>query len=58
MIDPQGLPFDPAALEPHDRERSIFIGGIGALWALLSGAKGGASEGGVAAAAEELRANE
>ncbi|HEY6724892.1 MAG TPA: phospholipase D-like domain-containing protein [Polyangiaceae bacterium] len=39
VIDPQGLPFDPAALEGHDQQRSIFVGGIGALWRhLTSGA--------------------
>jgi phospholipase D1/2 len=40
VIDPQQLPFDPAGLEAHDRDRdrSIFVGGIGALWTLLSGA--------------------
>jgi phosphatidylserine/phosphatidylglycerophosphate/cardiolipin synthase-like enzyme len=35
LIDPQQLPFDPAALEDHD-QRSIFIGGIGALWRRLT----------------------
>ncbi|HEU5076393.1 MAG TPA: phospholipase D-like domain-containing protein, partial [Polyangiaceae bacterium] len=31
VIDPQQLPFDPAAIE-QEQSRSIFIGGIGALW--------------------------
>lgn len=32
VIDPQQLPFDPAAPEDDDHRRSIFIGGLGALW--------------------------
>ena len=32
VIDPQQLPFDPAAPEDQDHRRSIFVGGIGALW--------------------------
>lgn len=36
VIDPQGLPFDPAALEDQAHQRSIFIGGIGALWRRLT----------------------
>ena len=35
VIDPQQLPFDPAALEDHDHRRSIFVGGLGALWKRL-----------------------
>jgi hypothetical protein len=37
MINPQQLPFDPAAIESHDHDRSIFVGGLGALWTRLSG---------------------
>jgi hypothetical protein len=37
VIDPQQLPFDPAAPEPHDQEHSIFVGGLGALFARLTG---------------------
>ncbi len=37
VIDPQQLPFDPADVEGHEHSRSIFVGGIGALWARLSG---------------------
>jgi hypothetical protein len=37
VIDPQQLPFDPAAPEDDDHRRSIFVGGLGALWARLSG---------------------
>jgi hypothetical protein len=36
VIDPQALPFDPAAPESHDRDRSLFVGGLGALWTLLT----------------------
>ena len=35
IIDPQALPFDPAAVESNDR--SLFVGGIGALWTRLTG---------------------
>lgn len=37
VIDPMQLPFDPAALEDHEQRRSIFVGGLGALWKRLSG---------------------
>ncbi len=36
FIDPQQLPFDPDAMEDQDRDRSIFVGGLGALWRRLS----------------------
>jgi phosphatidylserine/phosphatidylglycerophosphate/cardiolipin synthase-like enzyme len=33
VIDPQQLPFDPAAAEDIDqRQGSLFVGGLGALW--------------------------
>lgn len=32
VIDPQQLPFDPAAPEPRDEDRSIFVGGLSALF--------------------------
>jgi phosphatidylserine/phosphatidylglycerophosphate/cardiolipin synthase-like enzyme len=35
VIDPQQLPFDPAAPEDRDQDRSLFIGGLGALWQRL-----------------------
>jgi phospholipase D1/2 len=35
VIDPQQLPFDPSALEARDEDKSIFVGGIGALWRRL-----------------------
>ncbi len=31
VIDPQALPFDPAAIEAHEQERSLFVDGLGAL---------------------------
>lgn len=37
VIDPQQLPFDPSALEARDEDKSIFVGGIGALWQRLTG---------------------
>jgi phosphatidylserine/phosphatidylglycerophosphate/cardiolipin synthase-like enzyme len=37
VIDPQQLPFDPAAVEDHDHRRSIFVGGLSALWKRLAG---------------------
>jgi phosphatidylserine/phosphatidylglycerophosphate/cardiolipin synthase-like enzyme len=37
VIDPQQLPFDPAAPEPRDEDHSIFAGGLGALFARLTG---------------------
>jgi phosphatidylserine/phosphatidylglycerophosphate/cardiolipin synthase-like enzyme len=36
VIDPQMLPFDPAAIENTEEDRSIFVGGIGPLWARLT----------------------
>ena len=39
VIDPDKLPFDPAAIEDSDEDRSIFASGLGPLWARLSGAK-------------------
>jgi phospholipase D1/2 len=36
VIDPQQLPFDPSALEARDEDKSIFVGGIGALWRRLT----------------------
>ncbi len=39
VIDPAGIPFDPAALEGQERDRSIFVGGIGALWSRLVGSE-------------------
>jgi phospholipase D1/2 len=39
LIDPRALPFDPAAVESQDHERSIFVGGLGALWTRLTGGK-------------------
>jgi phosphatidylserine/phosphatidylglycerophosphate/cardiolipin synthase-like enzyme len=36
VIDPQELPFDPAAVEDHDHRRSIFVGGLSALWKRLA----------------------
>jgi phospholipase D1/2 len=38
VIDPQQLPFDPAGIEDDEDRRSIFIGGIGALWKRLTSA--------------------
>ena len=32
VIDPQQLPFDPAAPEQRQHDHSLFIGGLGALW--------------------------
>ncbi|WP_437955141.1 phospholipase D-like domain-containing protein [Sorangium sp. So ce119] len=33
VIDPQALPFDPAAVEDMDkRHGSLFVGGLGVLW--------------------------
>jgi hypothetical protein len=32
VIEPQQLPFDPAAPEPRDEDHSIFVGGLGALF--------------------------
>jgi phospholipase D1/2 len=37
VIDPQQLPFDPSALEAHDEDKSIFVGGLGPLWRRLTG---------------------
>jgi phosphatidylserine/phosphatidylglycerophosphate/cardiolipin synthase-like enzyme len=37
VIDPQQLPFDPSALEARDEDKSIFVGGLGALWRRLIG---------------------
>jgi phospholipase D1/2 len=39
VIDPQQLPFDPSALEARDEDKSIFVGGLGALWQRLTGSK-------------------
>lgn len=36
VIDPHQLPFDPCANETHDSTRSLFTGGLGALWALVT----------------------
>ena len=36
VIDPAQLPFDPAAPESRDADRSIFVGGLGALWKRLT----------------------
>lgn len=36
VIDPQQLPFDPSALEARDEDKSIFVGGLGALWRRLT----------------------
>lgn len=38
VIDPQQLPFDPAAPEQREHDHSLFIGGLGALWQRLVGA--------------------
>lgn len=38
VVDPQQLPFDPSAPEPGDEDRSIFVGGLGALFSRLAGA--------------------
>ncbi len=35
VIDPQQLPFDPDAIEDEGHRRSIFVGGLGALWRRL-----------------------
>ncbi len=43
VIDPQQLPFDPGAPEPRDEDHSIFVGGLGALVARLSGGSLGPS---------------
>jgi phospholipase D1/2 len=32
VIDPQKLPFDPSSYEDDQESRSIFAGGLGALW--------------------------
>ena len=37
VIDPQQLPFDPSGPEPRDEDHSIFVGGLGALLARLTG---------------------
>jgi phosphatidylserine/phosphatidylglycerophosphate/cardiolipin synthase-like enzyme len=37
VIDPQQLPFDPSAPEDLEHRRSIFVGGLGALWTRLTG---------------------
>jgi phosphatidylserine/phosphatidylglycerophosphate/cardiolipin synthase-like enzyme len=37
VLDPQQLPFDPAAPEARDEDHSIFAGGLGALLARLTG---------------------
>ncbi len=37
VIDPQQLPFDPGAPEPSDEDHSIFVGGLGTLFARLTG---------------------
>lgn len=39
VIDPQQLPFDPSALEARDEDKSIFVGGVGALWRRLTTSK-------------------
>jgi phospholipase D1/2 len=39
VIDPQQLPFDPAAPEPRDEDHSIFVGGLGTLFARLTGGR-------------------
>lgn len=36
VIDPQQLPFDPSALETRDEDKSIFVGGVSALWRRLT----------------------
>lgn len=36
VIDPEQLPFDPAAIEDEEHRRSIFVGGLGALWTWLA----------------------
>ncbi|WP_437765868.1 phospholipase D-like domain-containing protein [Sorangium sp. So ce281] len=41
VIDPQQLPFDPAAVEDIDqRQGSLFVGGLGALWRHLFTSRG------------------
>lgn len=35
MIDPQQLPFDPAAVEGNDHEVPIFVAKLGALFTRL-----------------------
>lgn len=37
VIEPQQLPFDPAGIEDHEHRRSIFVGGLSALWKRLAG---------------------
>jgi phosphatidylserine/phosphatidylglycerophosphate/cardiolipin synthase-like enzyme len=39
VIDPDKLPFDPAAIEDNEEDRSIFASGLGPLWARLTGGK-------------------
>jgi phosphatidylserine/phosphatidylglycerophosphate/cardiolipin synthase-like enzyme len=43
VIDPQQLPFDPASLEDLDEDKSIFVGGLGALWTKMLGGGSGPS---------------
>lgn len=45
VIDPEQLPFDPAAMEALEQDRSIFVGGLGALWSYLAGASGASTRG-------------
>ena len=35
VIDPSALPFDPAAIEDGDEDRSFFARGVGSLWRRL-----------------------
>jgi phosphatidylserine/phosphatidylglycerophosphate/cardiolipin synthase-like enzyme len=35
VIDPQQLPFDPAAPEADAQDRHLFVGGLGVLWQRL-----------------------
>jgi len=37
VIDPTLLPFDPAAPEAVDHDRTLFVGGIGDIWRKLFG---------------------
>ena len=37
LFDPQRLPFDPDGYEDDEETRSIFVGGLGSLWARLMG---------------------
>jgi hypothetical protein len=39
LIDPQQLPFDPGAPEDQQYRRSLFLGGVGKLWARLTGSE-------------------